>query len=530
MKLQNRPLFIFSVIYVASIVCAAQTHVSPVVGFWTALCVLILALVIPPVFLPRHISLLLGLVFMIGLVRTSLCLRIPADDVSQFAEGKLVCLTGRIASEPESYGDKTHFVLKAEKIKTYTTESRVSGKVMVTAYHKKNEAMSLQAPFYSQTVSIRGRFRRPSPPSNPGLVDYERYLARMQVYSMLLTYDSDITVNKQATGGLVATTLRFKDSLIAKTMEIFPRVEGQLLLSILLGNYLFLPEDIQAAFMRSGTMHLLAASGYNCAIITTILGWLMLRLTVPRLLRHLIMIASAWGFTLLAGASPSIVRAAIMVTVYLLSYVFWRPTDLPNVVMLAGLIITGLNPLNLYQVGFQLSFAAVLAIVLVMPLLEPAAKSILGQPKARDATRGTFLDRLVIFWARSIVGAVLLSVAATLGTAPIVAYYFNYFSLASFIANALAAILVLILTATGIAGLLVGFLIPTLGHTAATLPSWIAAIMLSVVGELGGQSWSAISLSSPPLVVIVFYYAVLLGALEYAHRKIVCSQGQSRFS
>ncbi|MDI6826883.1 MAG: ComEC/Rec2 family competence protein [Armatimonadota bacterium] len=530
MKLQNRPLFIFSSIYIASIVCAVQTRISLLAGLWAALCILILTLVIPPVLIPRRISVLLGLVFMVGFVRTSIYLKVPADDVSRFAEGKLVHLTGQIVSEPESYGDKTRFVLKAEKIKTYTAESKADGKVMVTAYHRKDEPRSLLTPFYGQTVSIHGRFRRSFSPSNPGLMNYERYLARMQIYSVLSTCDGDITINKQANGGLIATILCFKDSLIAKTMEIFPLVEGQLLLSILLGNYLFLPEDIQVAFMRSGTMHLLAASGYNCAVIITIFGWLMIRLTIPRLWRHLIMIASAWGFTLLAGASPSIVRAAIMVTVYLLSYIFWKPTDLPNVVMLAGLIITGLNPLNLYQIGFQLSFAAVLAIVLVMPLLEPAANNILGQPKARDATRGTFLDRLVFFGARSIICAVLLSVAATLGTAPIVAYYFNYFSLVSLIANALAAILVLILTASGIAALLVGFLIPPFGHIAATLPSWIAAVMLSVVGEIGGQSWSLVSVSSPSLVFFVFYYVALLGVLEYAHRKIVYSQKQSRFN
>ncbi|MCL6519060.1 MAG: ComEC family competence protein [Armatimonadetes bacterium] len=524
MSLHKRPLFIFTITYIAGIICAVQAHMIRSAGFWICVCILLLGFSFIKGPFPRYALILGLLLFTVGFIRTSLYLRIPNNDVSLFANGRLVHVAGRIVSDPEPRGDRVRFILEASRIKTYAGEFPVRGRIMVTVYHTKYMPKPQQVPFFGHMVTIYGRLRHPFPPSNPGAVDYRSYLARLRVYSTLSTYYDNIAINKQNTGGLAVVIARFKDALMSKTTEMFPQVQGQLLLGILLGNYSLLPLDIQTVFMRSGTMHLFAPSGYNCVVIITILGWIVLQLTIPRFWRHLILIASVWVFTLLVGASPSIVRAAVMVTAHLSSYLFWRSTDLPNAVMLACLIVTGLNPLSLYHVDFQLSFVAVIAIILVMPLLEPMGESVLGSPKTRNVSRGAFLDRVIVLGAKSIGGAVFLSIAATLGTMPITAYYFNYFSLVSLIANAFIALLVLILTASSIAALLIGFLIPPLGHIAAVFPSWIAAVMLGVAGELGGQSWSSVSVSSPPLLIIVLYYAVLLGVLENAHKNILCLQ------
>ena len=119
----------------------------------------------------------------------------------------------------------------------------------------------------------------------------------------------------------------------------------------------------------------------------------------------------------------------------------------------------------------------------------------------------------------SVLLAILLSVAAMLGTWPITAYYFNYFSLTSIPANALVALLVVALTALGIATLALGYLWMPLGFAAALPCKWIIVLMLGIVTKLGGLSWSALSVHSPSRITIILYYLVLLGILEYAHKK-----------
>jgi competence protein ComEC len=307
---------------------------------------------------------------------------------------------------------------------------------------------------------------------------------------------------------------RFKAALTSKALELFPPVHAMLLLGILLGNYAALPPDVQGAFMRSGTMHLLAASGYNCGVLVCIFGFLMRRFTTPRIALHWLLVAILWGFTLIAGPGPSIVRAAVMVTVFLAAYALWRAPDMMNIVLFAGLVILGANPLSLYDVGFQLSFAAVLAIVLILSIGDR-----LPEAWKRKFDFGR-MPRLALWIGRNVAGAVLLSIAAALGTWPITAYYFNYLSVVSIAANALTALLVVILTAAGIGCLALGFAWPALGHAAAPAVTAVSGAMLGIVTRLGGYPWSSISVPSPSPVFIIIYYALLLGALEYAYRKL----------
>ncbi len=227
------------------------------------------------------------------------------------------------------------------------------------------------------------------------------------------------------------------------------------------------------------------------------------------------------GFALVAGPGPSIMRATIMVTVFLAAYLLWRAPDMVNTVLLAALIITGVNPLSLYDAGFQLSFAAVIAIVLVMPLIEPKIAWLFTPERG---PRPGLPIRGVLWLETTIVLALLLSVAASLGTAPITAYYFNYLSLVSIVANALVALLVILLTAAGLASVVLSYVAVPAGAFAGVVGTGIANCMLGIVTELGRYPWSSFSVRSPSIGFMLLYYVAFLGALEYAHRRIACKR------
>ena len=525
MNLHHRPLFLFAIAYLSGIVCAAQLELRPLAGLGIAGGVFFVGCILPSNLVPRPILALLAAIFALGLIRTGAYRQVPAGDVSQYAEGKLVYLTGTVASDPEPMGDRIRFVLRAGRARTYAGEYPASGRVMVTLYRPwHREVREREVPFYGEAVRIHGRLRGPQRPPNPALMDYEDYLARKRIYCTLSAGLDEASVLQPAPRSIGWMAARFKAGLTSKALELFPPVHARLLLGILLGNYASLPPDVQAAFMRSGTMHLLAASGYNCGVITGIFGFLMRRLTTPRAAMHWLLIALLWGFALVAGPGPSIIRAAVMVTVFLGAYLLWRAPDTFNLVLFACLVILGASPLSLYDVGFQLSFAAVLAIVLMLPLIRPRAQAWMAPTWQRGQKPPGRIARWMLWAGAATIGAVLLSIAATLGTWPITAYYFNYFSIVSIVANALTALLVVLLTAAGIAALALGSVWPILGHIVAPAGTLLAGIMLGIVGELGSHPWSSISLRSPSPAFIAIYYLALLGVLEYAHRKLTPAQ------
>ena len=508
MNLHRRPLFLLVLAYVAGIVCAGYAGFHPYAGLAIAGGIFLIGCAFPSKAIGRPIIGILVLVFAVGFMRTALFRQIPEDDVSKYAGDQIVELSGRVASDPE-LSDRSRFTLQAKAINGRITH----GNVAVTLRLSEDAAA---LPAYGQTIRITGRLRKPMPVTNPGAFDYGEYLARKRVYCSIYAGLGDVRVIEPARWSPAWAAAWFKAMLVSMASTLFPSIQASLLLGILLGNYSSLPLDVQGAFMRSGTMHILAASGYNCGVIIGIFGYLMKRLSTHRTATHVLLIALVWGFTLVAGAGPSIVRAAVMVTVFLIAYLLWRANDLVNIVLFSAMIILAANPLSLFDIGFQLSYAAVLSLMLVLPLIEPPVRRWLWRTSDRPR-RG--MEKWSLWMSEGVVLAVLLAAAAMIGTWPITAYYFNYFSVVSIAANALVALLVVALTAAGIVALAFGYLWIPLGHAAALPCKGIMALMLGIVSKLGGLSWSVLSVHSPSRVTIVLYYLALLGALEYFHQK-----------
>jgi len=338
---------------------------------------------------------------------------------------------------------------------------------------------------------------------------------RRGIYCTLSASTGDISRVGFAGGGVRHLAAVMKHAIMGRIARMLPGDRGSLLIGVLLGNYASLPLGVQSAFMRTGTMHLLAASGYNCGVILLIFRWILRRLTVPRAWMHILLIALLWAFALLVGMGPSIVRATAMVTASLSAYLLWRSPDLLNIVLLSGLVILGANPLNLYDVGFQLSFAAVLAIITIAPFLE---RLMVSSPSQNSGGVKSAVARGGIWAWRNVFAAVTLSAAATVGSAPITAYYFNYVSVVSIAANAAVALLVVALTAFGLASLSASW-IPLLGPSLAVFSSWTAGSMLWVVTVMGDLWWASWSVRSPSWIVILAYYVGLMVLVELTHRR-----------
>lgn len=267
-----------------------------------------------------------------------------------------------------------------------------------------------------------------------------------------------------------------------------------LIKAMVLGDKSSISEDTYNAFKRTGVSHLLAISGLHLSIISMLVFFLLGQLGLGLRGRSAGTIVLAVIYCFLTGASVSTVRAVLMVSVGLFGNLILRSSDFYTSVAFAALILLLKNPLYLWDAGFQLSFSAVLGIVACTRPLEQLAAAYLRLP-AKALT------------------ALSASLAATLATLPISAYFFGGFSLVGVLANLLLLPLSALLVGSGLLfALLQGLAISSI---VAPLLFAILRYYLAAAELLQRLPFAYILTGQPPLVPIIIYYILLCLILLY---------------
>ena len=230
-----------------------------------------------------------------------------------------------------------------------------------------------------------------------------------------------------------------------------------------LGDKSQLTREQKDTYAVSGASHILALSGLHLGILYTLLSLLFSRRRW-QVLSQVVIIVCIWLFVFLVGMSASVVRSAVMFTVYALLSLGHRDKMSVNTLAFAAIVMLLLNPKSLFDAGFQMSFMAVLAILLFYPLFE----SVWSQP--------FLFDHRIFKWLWTMLA---VSCAAQIGVAPLIAYYFgrfsNYFLLTNLVVVPAATLILylslLVLLIPSLAYLLI-YIVEALNH----LLSWIATL------------------------------------------------------
>jgi competence protein ComEC len=252
---------------------------------------------------------------------------------------------------------------------------------------------------------------------------------------------------------------------------------------------------MKARYAQVGASHVLALSGLHLMIIYAVIS-LMVGWWRWRMVSQVATVLAVWAFAFLVGLSPSVVRSAFMISVYALASLGYRERMSVNTLAFTAIVMLAVNPLAMYDIGFQLSFMAVLWIVLLNPLM---AKIIPLHVQQRHR------------WLSMLWGMTTVSVSAQVGTAPLVAYYFGrlpvYFLLSNYIVIPAATLILYLALASMMTGwwtalqhILVGAL--------ATIVSWMNGA-LGWIAQLPKSSVEGLNLST--LQVCLIY--LLTGAL-----------------
>lgn len=341
-----------------------------------------------------------------------------------------------------------------------------------------------------------------SPPRNPGQFDYRKYLMMHGVMAEVsatplsgfvgLPQHNIFNVKRQA--------FLLRENFSKKIKMVLPENEANFLIAILLGKKEEIQPQVRADFQNTGIAHVLAISGLHVGFVVLIIFLLVSFLPLSFRWHNLLTILFLIFYVLLTGSKPPVVRAFLMVSIFLIGQNLEKKQDHFNTVFLAVFVILFFQPQQLFWVSFQFSFLAVLSILYFYQQLKPL----------EDRLMEKFADHRSAGWLKEIViTPFLISMAAQLGTIPLMAIYFHKIPLVSFLLNLIVIPMVGLIVGLGFMVLLASvFSLPFLPLLGNLL--WLLIRMLiRMVHFAAILSFAYIQIPKLSLLTVVIYFLIL---------------------
>ncbi len=425
---------------------------------------------------------------------------LPANCISRFAASDIQTVIGVVLSDPSTDHHRQKFDVHCEYLQKKGPHFSLSGNIRVTV---DGAVPDLDV---GDRIRISGRIRLLNNFKNPGGFDYRRYLRFNGIQAAMFVGSGDVARDGAAHHHSIFKVIHDVRKKISHHIDqVGDTDERAVLKALLIGDTREIPKEITEMFSKDGISHLLAISGLHVGIVATsaffTFQWILSRFSFflwrawTRKGAALLAFFPVLAYGLLAGMSPSTQRAVIMITVFLMSFLAEREPEAFNTLSLAALVILVIHPPALFSISFQLSFASVFSILFFLPRL--------GSPPdifsdRRSRLRHTLLSPL---W---------VSLSATLGTLPLVVYYFNQISLVSPIANyVIVPIVGFGVAPLGLLSATTSFITPTVAVWGLKCCATILGVALHLARFFAEFSWAAIQVVSPSIPELIFGYCLL---------------------
>jgi competence protein ComEC len=305
--------------------------------------------------------------FMLSLGVLNTFIQEPSTHPSHILHQPAGIVLARITDAPEKRELTTRFTLSVIAVKdSLGNTTKASGMVMTFAANsEKTDSLH-----YGQIIVVLKSPGLVEGPANPGQYDYQAHLRKKGIYHQLFLKDIDWAFTGESKPNPVfALSYRIRDYLL-QTLNDNGLDQDELAVAsaILLGYDDKLPQYLRKGYAAAGAMHILCVSGLHVGIVFLIVNFL-LGLTGKkrslRIVRTVVLLASIWVYALITGLSPSVLRATVMLSFVLMARLLNRRGNVINSMAASALILLIAEPMTLYHIGFQLSYLAVLGIVLL---------------------------------------------------------------------------------------------------------------------------------------------------------------------
>jgi competence protein ComEC len=441
------------------------------------------------------------LVFLIGI--SSMHVKNDLNNSVHFShfmndENKCLLVVEKVL-KPDLYSQK--YIASFESI----NEIEVEGIVLLNI--KKDSLLKLEV---DERIYVSAQLIEPSPPKNPFQFDYGKYLKNQNINHQVYTsFDSFLKLENR-NFSFQGLAYKFRKSINkALVKNGFEGNELGVINALLLGQRQDISKELLDSYAGAGAIHILAVSGLHVGIILLILSFLLKpieRFKNGKLIKLVVIVILLWMFAFIAGMSASVVRAVAMFTAVTIGMTFKRPTNVYNTLIISMFFLLLFNPYFLFDVGFQLSYLAVFAIVWLQPLFYNLI-----------SVEIKFFN---FFWQ-----LLTVSFAAQIGILPLSIYYFHQFPSLFFISN------LLIVPALGL--ILGGGILVIILALLNILPSFLAKgyselihLMNFIIEWVAKQEDFLIkNISFSILMVIASYIFIVLGIRFITKRnpiRLVC--------
>ena len=404
------------------------------------------------------------------------------ETVDGHAEGKKVTVQGMIADDPDRRALLTYYTLASLQI----DETGSGGWIPVTGTLRVTDLKRWPEFRYGDRVTVTGKLKEPEPESAD-------YLAMERIFAVMTA--ERITASGENAGSAFFSSLFTLRHWFEGTLNLlFPEPHASLAAGLLTGSRRGIPESLLKDFTTVGLTHIIAISGTNITIIMTLIAGSLF--WMPFRWRLMPTVFAITAFTFFVGASASVVRAAIMGSLGLLAVTVGRQADTRLAILWTAAAMIFWNPARLWtDGGFQLSFAAVIGLTELTPILLPLFQRI---PQALGLRE-----------------SLLTTISAQLTAMPLTVLLFGNLSIIAPVANVLVAPVIPLAMLFGALSVAGGALWMPLGKLIA-LPGWMCLSWITGVAQvLARVPGASFHFEKASIVILILYYLILAGGVLF---------------
>ena len=415
--------------------------------------------------------------FAAGMGRTAFQSSARSDGaVENFAGQRFEGLTGYITAPPVTTSSRTTLRVQLDEVQADPGFPK-EGKLLLVFFGNPQTEFR-----YGDRVAFSGTLALPA--DTGGGFSYREWLERDGITCLINNPRVELLPGFSGSH-LRAWIYGLRTKLLAQVYRLFPKPESALMAGILLGDESKITSDVDRAFQKTGTSHVIAISGSNFTLLLMLLLSIIRRL-VPHWWAPLLIMPFIPFYTILVGGNAAVVRAAIMCALSVFGSVLGRTGYGVNNLALTAAIMCLWKPAMLFDLGFQLSAAATAGILLFSEPLCSAVRDVIGKifPKMSENALNTTVSVLNEFC--------LMSISAQVFTMWISAQAFGRISLISLGANFLIAPFQSMIMLGGFAALLLSFLFYPLGAAAAWLVWPAPALTIRIVQLCAEIPWGSV--------------------------------------
>lgn len=472
----KRPFVVLSIALVLGILIGYYFKID------LGLLVVLIGLFILGILLARKLEIKtsLGLIFLVFLLGIFIMTVADMETIESYRD-RDITIRGTIVAIDRLEDEYGRFILRTESLKTDTGLIKKSSRILLTT-EKRDLAIG-------DEILLRTKLKLPSGNTNPLLFNYRNYLRGRSIRVTGYGSESDIELLARTDSKL----LGLKDSVykrLDKSFSILRPRNGEFLSSLILGTSSMEDDDTEG-FRDLGLAHVLAVSGLHLGIITSFIIILLTILLVDRKLANLIALVFIVLYTYFIDFSPSIMRAGIMMSIYLISINFKKYSDPINDLFFVSFVLSVINPYIVFSLSFQLSFFASLSIFIIVERLKKLSLN----------RRNKFVEGF------------LTILGVQIGLLAIQAYYFNSINLLAILANFVVVPIVSIILPLGFILFSLPSKLSIIAYSLGVILDVLIDLVFYIKDYLSLIDITRLKLASPSILGIFIYYLVLLVCL-----------------